>query len=110
MKSARKYKAEPITVDGIRFDSKKEARRWCALLLLQRGGVISGLERQVKIALVGQCGSILTPKGRQAYYVADFVYWEDGVKVIEDAKGYKTAEYLLKRAILAAQGIVIRET
>lgn len=105
-----KYKAEPITLDGIRFDSKKEARRWAALQMLQRGGVISDLRRQVKIALQGRDGPILTPTGRQAHYVADFVYMEGGVEVIEDAKGFRPAEYILKRAILAAQGVTIRET
>lgn len=110
MNKPRKYKSEPIIIDGIRFDSKKEARRWAQLQLLQRAGEISGLERQVKIALLGRDGPILTPTGRQAYYVADFTYWEKGVKVVSDAKGYRTPEYLLKRAILAAQGIEIRET
>lgn len=110
MTPPRKYKSEPITIDGIRFDSKKEGRRWAQLQLLQRAGEISGLERQVKIALMGRDGPILTPTGRQAYYVADFTYWEKGVQIWDDAKGFRTPEYLLKRAILAAQGIEIRET
>lgn len=104
-----KYKAQPVMLDGIRFDSKREARRWSALLLLQRGGVITDLRRQVKFALHGRDGPILTPTGKQAHYVADFVYTENGREVVEDAKGHKTADYLLKKAILAAQGIIIRE-
>lgn len=110
MTPTRKYKSEPIVIDGIRFDSKKEARRWAQLQLLQRAGEISGLDRQVKIALLGRDGPIRTPTGRQAYYVADFTYWEKGVQIWDDSKGYRTPEYLLKRAILAAQGIEIRET
>lgn len=106
----RKYKSEPITIDGIRFDSKKEARRWEQLQLLQRAGEISGLERQVKIGLEGHCSPIRTPTGRLAHYVADFSYIEKGVRIFEDSKGFRTPEYLLKRAILAAQGIEIRET
>lgn len=110
MTPPRKYKSEPTIIDGIRFDSKKEARGWAQLQLLQRAGEISGLERQVKIALIGRNGPILTPKGRQAHYVADFAYIEKGSRIFEDSKGFRTPEYLLKRAILAAQGIEIRET
>lgn len=106
---AHKYKAEPVIIDGIRFQSKREARRWSALLLLQRGGVITDLRRQVKFSLHGRDGPILTPTGRKSHYVADFVYTEKGAEVVEDAKGFKTADYLLKKAILAAQGIIIRE-
>ena len=106
-----KYRSEATIVDGIRFSSKKEARRWGELKLLERGAEISFLERQVKIALVGMTGPILTPTGRQAHYVADFLYFDTRgcCRVIEDAKGYRTKEYLLKRAILAAMGLTIKE-
>jgi hypothetical protein len=111
MAKAQKYKAKPVTVDGILFPSKKEAARWGQLVLLQRAGEIEALERQVSILLHGELGPIKTPTGRNAIYKADFTYTDakTGEKVIEDAKGFQTPEYKLKRAILAAQGIVIRE-
>lgn len=90
--------------------SKREAKREAELRLLERIGAITGLACQVRIPLIGRDGPILTPTGRQASYVADFVYVERGETVIEDAKGFPTPEYLLKRAILAAQGVRVRET
>lgn len=106
-----KYSAEATTLDGIKFPSKREARRWAELQLLQRGGEVRDLQRQVKYALRGQDGPILTPTGKQAHYIADFVYVDarTGFEVVEDAKGAKTPEYLLKRAILAAQGVKVTE-
>jgi hypothetical protein len=106
-----KYRSEATIVDGIRFSSKKEARRWGELKLLQKAGLIAGLERQYRYPLHGQEAPILTPTGRQAYYVADFVYEDIEAKavVIEDAKGFRTPEYKLKRAILAAMGLTIKE-
>ena len=106
-----KFGAKAETVDGIRFASKREARRWGELQLLQRAGQIMDLRRQVKFYLFGRDGPILTPGGRVAQYVADFVYVDNrnGLEVIEDAKGYPTPEYKLKRAILAAQNIKIIE-
>ena len=106
-----KYHAKPIEVDGIKFASRREAKRWGQLQLLHRGGEITDLRRQVKFALIGRDGPILTPTGRQAHYVADFVYIDrrNGLETIEDSKGAKTPEYSLKRAILAAQGITIKE-
>ena len=106
-----KYHAKPIEVDGIKFASRREAKRWGELQLLQRAGEITDLRRQVKIELTGRDGPILTPTGRKAKYVADFVYVDrrNGLEIIEDAKGFKTPEYSLKRAVLAAQGITIKE-
>lgn len=108
---SHKYKAKAVEVDGIRFPSKKEAKRWFELVALQKGGAIMGLERQVPILLHGELGPIKTPTGRNAVYRADFAYIDakTGAKVIEDAKGFRTPEYKLKRAILSAQGITIRE-
>lgn len=111
MEKAQKYKAKPVVVDGIRFPSKKEATRWFELIALQNAREITNLERQVPILLHGELGPIKTPTGRNAVYKADFTYTDTktGEKVVEDAKGYQTPEYKLKRAILAAQGIVIKE-
>lgn len=106
-----KYGAKSAIVDGVKFSSKREAMRWTELQLLQRGGEITDLRRQVKIALLGRDGPILTPTGRKAHYVADFVYTDlrNGLEVVEDAKGFPTPEYKLKKAILGAQGVRIVE-
>lgn len=103
--------AQPMVVEGIRFDSKREAQAFHTLRLRQRAGQIADLKRQVSIPLQGQGGPILTAGGRQARYVADFTFLEvaTGRTVIADAKGHPTEIYLLKRAILAAQGITVTE-
>jgi hypothetical protein len=104
-----KYGSKTVKRDGITFHSKKEADRWSQLKLLEKAGRITNLERQVKIPLWGKDGPILTDKGtRQRTYVADFAYvdWDlNGVKVIEDSKGFETPEFKLKRAILEAQNV-----
>jgi hypothetical protein len=111
MRKGGKYGAVKVTIDGETFDSRREAKRWSELLVLQRANVIRNLRRQVKYPLIGRDGPILTPTGRQAFYVADFVYDEIrlGAEVVEDSKGYPTPEYKLKRAILAAQNVTITE-
>lgn len=97
--------------DGFAFDSKREADRWTELSLMLRAGEIAALERQVSIDLCGRDGPILTPTGRRMRYVADFSYVDQrtGQRVIEDAKGWATEVYRIKRAILAAQGVEVRE-
>ena len=119
-----KYYNKKCTVNGIIFDSRKEARRYQELLLLQRAGVIKSLQRQVKYVLIpaqyesyeryGKTGQELTPGKklieRECAYVADFVYVEDGKTVIEDTKGMKTKDYIIKRKLmLYTHGIRIRE-
>jgi len=98
---------------GFTFDSRKEARRYGELLLLSAAGQIHSLERQFKIELIGRDGPILTPTGRKMKYVSDFRYWDvAGFRwVVEDVKSgkHRTEIYMLKRAILAAQGVEIRE-
>ena len=95
------------TADGITHDSKKEAARWCDLLMLQRGGEITGLERQFVVPLMGQDGPLLSRAGRKLKYIADFRYFDNRLNawVIEDAKGVETEGFKLKRAICAAMGI-----
>jgi hypothetical protein len=107
-----KYNARKTVVDGINFDSKKEAKRWCDLQLLLRAGEIADLERQVTIHLDGRDGPILTPTGRLMAYKADFRYYDMKLKciVIEDVKGFKDKVYPIKKAILAAMGVDIFET
>ena len=119
-----KYYNKKCTVNGIIFDSRKEARRYQELLLLERAGVIKSLQRQVKYVLIpaqyesferyGKNGQELTPGKklieRECAYVADFVYVEDGKTVIEDTKGFKTKDFIIKRKLmLHIHGIRIRE-
>ena len=91
-----KYHAKKVTVNGITFDSKREADRWAELQILQRAGAISQLKRQVRFDLVP------TQQGeRGVSYYADFTYLtKSGDFVVEDAKGYKTPEYIIKRKLM----------
>lgn len=102
--------AERVTVDGQKFDSKREARRWNELKLLLKAGDISNLSRQYPIYLKGKDGPIMTDSGAQPRkYIADFHYYDHraGVWIVEDAKGHATDIFNLKKAILAAQGIKV---
>lgn len=95
-----KYRANPTTIDGIKFASAKEAKRYGELKLLQRAGKISGLKLQPKFDLVIECK-----------YVADFEYVENGERIIEDVKGFRTGTFKRNRKAMRDQhGIVIRET
>ncbi len=86
------------------FDSQKEALRYQELFLLEKGGVISGLKIQVKFPIVVNGCKICT-------WIADFVYYENGEMITEDAKGYKNRVYKLKKKLVeAVYGIKIRET
>ena len=79
------------------YDSKKEARRHRELLLLERAGKITNLERQVKFELIPkQDGE------RACNYVADFVYTnvDTGERVVEDTKGFKTEVYRIKKKLM----------
>ena len=109
-KKRPKYGNRKISRDGITFDSAKEARRWSELLLLERAGVIQNLRRQVKYELIPSQrigGKVVE---RACSYVADFVYEEEGKTVVEDTKGYKTPEYIIKRKLmLCIHNIRIRE-
>jgi hypothetical protein len=99
-KSGHKYGAKPTTVDGKRFASKREARRYGELKLLQQAGKIDALQCQVRFKLV-----------QVVHYVADFVYIENGKQIVEDVKGFKTREYKAKKKLMAEQhDIVIKET
>lgn len=97
-----------VTPDG-KFDSKREYERWCELKLLQRAGNISGLKRQVRYNLV----PIQRAKGRSERaidYIADFVYSKEGNTIVEDVKGKRTPEYVIKRKLmLYVHGIAIEE-
>ena len=91
-----KYNNRKTIIDGITFDSQKEARRYTVLRSLQDGGYIKGLSLQVPFELIPkQDGE------RAVKYIADFVYYdiEKKIHVVEDVKGFKTDVYKLKRKI-----------
>lgn len=95
-----KYGNRKVVRDGITFDSAKEARRWSELLLLEKAGAIQNLQRQVKYQLIPSqkiAGKVVE---RACNYVADFVYVRDGETVVEDTKGFKTPEYIIKRKLM----------
>lgn len=108
---ANKFAAERVTVNGITFDSKREAKRYGELLLLQRAGHIADLKLQVPITLMGRDGPLTGISGRILTYRADFTYLDvtTGKTIIEDSKGFPTKDYKLKRSILAAQGVEVVE-
>ena len=108
---SQKYSAQRITVDGITFDSKREAKRWTELKLLEQAGEIIELRRQVVVPLEGRDGPLLARKGRQMRITVDFGYVEvaTGLTIYEDAKGMPTRDYEVRRAVAAAQGVEVRE-
>lgn len=98
-----KYNAKKTVYDGITFHSAKEARRYAALKLLERARKISDLRRQVRYELI-------VNGMRVCRYTADFVYREGDAEIVEDAKGYRTPEYIIKRKLMmAVYGIEISE-
>lgn len=105
-----KYHNHKVTIDGITFDSKKEAVRWKELVLMQKAGQISDLQRQVKIELIPSQRNAAGALERAVNYIADFVYNKDGQTVYEDTKGFRTADYIIKRKLcLFLKGITITE-
>lgn len=113
-----KYHNSKCIVDGIVFDSRKEARRYQELILLQRAKEISDLQRQVEFTLIPtqrEASTETYKKGekkgqpkegkvieRECKYIADFVYIDNrtGERVVEDTKGFRTKEYLIKRKLM----------
>lgn len=110
-KPNNKYKNEPITLDGHKFPSRKEANRYQELLLLQRAGAISALSLQVPFELQPAFRHPETGKTIRAIkYIADFTYFDkDGKYHIEDTKGFHTKEYELKKKMMLYKGYVIEE-
>lgn len=105
-----KYNAGKVEADGMTFDSFKEYNRWCELKLLVRGNKIKNLRRQVTFEVVPLCRKDDGKAERAVKYIADFVYEEDGKTIVEDVKGFKTPEYVIKRKLMLYRyGITIRE-
>lgn len=104
-----KYHNKKATVDGITFDSMAEAARYKELTLMERAGIITELHRQPVFDLIPdfRCNGHYY---RRTRYIADFSYKENGLLVVEDVKGVRTKEYLIKRKLMAwIHGIEIRE-
>ena len=95
-----KYHAKKTVIDGIEFDSAREAKRYTRLRALEDEGKIQHLRLQVPFELVPsfECEGV---KYREMKYVADFVYVRDGKVVVEDCKGFKTPEYKMKKKLMA---------
>ena len=105
-----KYHNTKVHAGDLVFDSKKEARRWQELLLLQKAGEIRNLKRQVKYVLIPAQRINGRVVERECSYTADFVYEEKGKTVVEDVKGFRTNVYKIKRKLmLHTYGIKIRE-
>lgn len=116
MTRRNKYNAQPTVIDNIQFASKREAKRYGELKLLQSRGFICGLELQPSypIKIDGKPVKIKSkgyPNGRAAKYIADFWYIEkpSGMAIVEDSKGMDTPVSKLKRALVEAiYGVEIR--
>ena len=110
-----KYHNQRVIVDGITFDSKKEANRWAELKLMEKAGLIRDLKRQVPFVLIptqrDEKGKVIE---REVRYIADFVYREKGKlsRTVEDVKSpaTKTAVYKIKKKLMLYRlGIIIKE-
>lgn len=118
-----KYNNKKVTIDGITFDSHKEARRYGYLSLLEKAGEITNLARQVEYELIPvqkQTTEYTDKKGKTRHktvvleravkYIALVYYDKQGQLVVEDAKGVRTKEYVIKRKLmLYMYGIKVSE-
>ena len=118
-----KYHSQKVVADGEVFDSRKECRRWQELKLLEKAGEITDLRRQVPFELLPDQREPdrIGPRGgrkrgriieRKTVYIADFVYKDrSGRQVVEDCKGMRTKDYIIKRKLMLYKfGIRIKET
>lgn len=90
-----KYRNKPVTIDDHWFPSRKEAKRYGQLKILSMAGKITDLRLQQRFILSVNDIKVTT-------YVADFTYYRDGQFIVEDAKGIRTAAYVLKRRLFRA--------
>ncbi len=108
-----KYHAKKVIIDGIKFDSKKEAGRYITLKEKAAAGEIYDLELQKEFLLIPSQKDPKTGKTieRPVKYRADFVYkTAAGEEIVEDVKGKKLPEYIIKRKLmLKVHGIRIHE-
>ena len=99
-----KFHAKKIIIDGEKFDSRAEAKRWQELKLLERAGEITHLERHPVFRLVCACGcEVKTSRGSIAKYTADDGYRDkQGKRHVEDVKGVITEAAKLRIAVAEA--------
>lgn len=99
-----KYKAKKVELDGHKFDSKKEAKRYTELKAMEERGEISVLRCQVPFELLPTQQTKTGANYRAVKYIADFVYYNDGKMVVEDVKGMKKGQayqlFVLKKKML----------
>ena len=110
-----KYRSKKAYYQTLVFDSKKEKNRYVELCLLEKAGGINNLRRQVKFLLIPtqveyyERYSEKTGKRlkdgvrvleRECNYIADFVYEQDGKTIVEDTKGFKTPDYIIKKKLM----------
>lgn len=97
-KKPSKYRNTPVVVDGLRFDSKREAAYYGELKMREKAGEVSGVELQVPFALKGPKGDLMTT------YRADFVFYDNvqGRQRVIDVKGVETPAFRLKRKMMRA--------
>lgn len=111
-----KYHSRKVEYQGLVFDSRKECNRYIYLKQLEDEGKIKGLERQVKFVLIPEQREESTEvykkgskKGsykpgklieKECSYYADFTYLKDRQYVVEDVKGMKTKDYIIKRKLM----------
>lgn len=116
--SVSKYHSTKIVTEDGKFDSKREYKRWLILKDMETMGLIQKLHRQVAFELI-PAQKLDQPRSKKGKtqrtelavkYIADFVYEEDGQLVVEDAKGMRTPEYVIKRKLMKfIKGLEIRE-
>lgn len=112
-RKGNKYNNTRAVLNGVQFDSKRELNRYTELKLLEKAGIIKDLRRQVKFQLLpsqkSKDGSYVLE--RAVHYIADFTYMdEQGNMIVEDTKGVKTPDYIIKRKLmLYMNGIEIKE-
>lgn len=111
-RNPNKYGNQKTMVDGIYFDSAREARRYKELKLMEKAGLISDLQLQVPFEVIPKIKDEKTNKvlQRPTIYKSDFTYRKEGKLVVEDAKGYQTEAYKIKRKLMFWRfGIHIQE-
>lgn len=105
-----KYGAKPQVVDGHRFGSKAEAKRYGELRQLEMAGYIRGLELHPVYEISVDGRPVKMRNGHTAKYTADFRYFEGGERIVEEVKGAIVRDYPLRRAIIEhIYGVKIRE-
>lgn len=104
MKRPAKYGNARIVIDGINFHSRREAKRYQELVLMQKAGLIDFLQLQVRFPLIVGSVTVCT-------YIADFCYMRGTEYCVEDSKGYRTPEFKLKSKLFEAiKGFKIKLT